>query len=220
MGSPIQSPASTKAVSGLAQASLHVPPPRRTSHSDVSLRPGQSTRRLEVPQEVLQLGRKRSGTHVLHGQQLAKRSREYLRVEELPALKTEAQLLRIEQQTDAEVYIEVDSGEEPEEGYDLETLRRAWKANRDYKTLERRRNYLEKSIAFNVEGAMSETVRAGLATLPRLDSLVLQGGLEGELGSIASVPVETREENLLRVKDWVKGNGCSDGDWPVMQESV
>ena len=148
----------------------------------------------------MQPGRKRSGTHVIRGQQLAKRSRENLCVQELPALKPKLD----EQQTNIEVPIEVDSEEEPEEIHDMETLVRELKAKQDYKTLEDRRNYIKKSIGCSVEGAMSETVKNGLATLPKLDSEVLEGGLEGEAGSLDSILVETNQERLKRVGDWVK----------------
>ncbi len=171
-------------------------PTRQSSHSDVSRRGGQPTQRyLEVSQEAMQPGRKRSGTHVTHDQQLAKRSRENLRGEAVQASKTEAQLPHIEQQADSE--------EEVEEVRNVRSQLREWKAKKDYKMLDRRRHYVEKSIKGSLPG-MSETVQNGLATLPKLESEVLKGGLEGELGSLGSIPVETGEERLNRVNDWVK----------------
>jgi len=167
-------------------------PTRQPSHSNVSLRGGQPTQRcLEVPQEAIQSGRKRSGTHVTHGPHLVKRSRENLRDEELQASNTQAQLLRIEQQADTE--------EGPEEVHTIKTLLRELKVKQG-----RSQNYVKKSIGCTVGGLMSPTVKDGLATLPKLDSKVLEGArLEGELGSLDSIPVETAEERLGRVNDWI-----------------
>jgi len=158
-------------------------------------RAGPSTQ-LNEPEEALHPGRKRSSTHVIHGQYLVKRSRENLRDEELQASKTQVQTPRIEQQTDSE--------EGPNEVDTLKSLLREFRANQDYKTLERRRNYVKKSINCSVEGGMSPTVKDGLATLPKLDSKVFGARVEGELGSLDSIPVETAEERVKRVNDWVR----------------
>lgn len=181
---------------GPTQVSHHIMPTRQFSHSDVSWHEEQLTQQyLKVSQETMQPGWKRSGTHVIHDQQLAKRSQENLCKKKVQALKTEAQLSHIKQQ--------VDSKKKVEKVHNVRSQLREWKVKKDYKMLKHRWHYIEKSIKESLSG-MSETVQNGLATLSKLKPEMLKRGLKKELESLSSISVKTDEKRLNRVNDWVK----------------
>jgi len=141
-----------------------------------------------VPLENIRSGRKRSGTQLI--QQSTKHSRENLLDDGAQAPKTQSQLMQVERPTDIEV-----GGEEGLEVQDLMTLLRELTAKHDSTRLEPRRHFVAKSIGCTFEGGLTETVRDGLSTLPKLS--VRKGVCEGVL-NLDSVPVE----RLDRVNEW------------------
>lgn len=192
----IQTP--KKALAVRAQPSDAVPT-RKTLHPVVGLQGGDSTRRyLKTPQEhlssqsPLRVGRKRSGTGVGHGQQLAKRSRENLC--ELSPTRDQPTCTQLQGGTEDQ--IEVDGLEE----LNLEPVREWRRAN----NLQRKDYYVEKSVGAKTEVGMSETVKEGLLLLPKLSLEELEGGLEGGHGQLrGSSDLITAEEKLKRLEDWV-----------------
>lgn len=184
-----------KPLPGLTLTFHHIMSTRQPSRADVSLQRGQPTQQhLKVPLETIRPGRKRGGTQLI--QQSTKRSRENLLDEGAQAQKTQSQLLQVERLTDIEV-----DGEEGLEVQDLTTLLRELTAKHDSTRLERRRHYVVKSIGCRFEGGMTETIRDGLSTLPKLS--VRKGVCEGVL-NLDSVPVATDQKRLDRVNEWVK----------------